>query len=71
MSDVFFRDMVIPKPKYNLSGGLSQSTVTGRMMEGIEKVCLEKPDWILVYSDTNSTLAGALVATKLRIKLAM
>lgn len=72
MSDVFFRDMVIPKPKYNLSiGGLSQSTMTGRMMEGIEKVCLkENPDWILVYGDTNSTLAGALVATKLRVKLA-
>ena len=52
-------------------GGLSQSTMTGRMMEGLEKICLkERPDWILVYGDTNSTLAGALVASKLHIKLA-
>ena len=72
MSAVFFKDMDIPKPKYNLGlGGLSQSAMTGRMMEGLEKVCLkEKPDWILVYGDTNSTLAGSLVASKLQIKLA-
>ena len=64
--------MDIPKPKYNLGlGGLSQSAMTGRMMEGLEEVCLkEKPDWILVYGDTNSTLAGAIVASKLQIKLA-
>lgn len=72
MSKVFFKDMDIPKPKYNLGlGGLSQSAMTGRMMEGLEEVCLkEKPDWILVYGDTNSTLAGSLVASKLHIKLA-
>ena len=72
MSTVFFKDMGIPKPKYNLDmGGLRQSTMTGRMMEGLEKICLkERPDWILVYGDTNSTLAGALVASKLHIKLA-
>ena len=72
MSAVFFKDMDIPKPKYNLGlGGLSQSAMTGRMMEGLEGVCLkEKPDWILVYGDTNSTLAGSLVASKLQIKLA-
>jgi len=72
MSAVFFKDMDIPKPKYNLGmGGLSQSAMTGRMMEGLEEVCLkEKPDWILVYGDTNSTLAGSLVASKLQIKLA-
>ena len=72
MSAVFFKDMDIPKPKYNLGlGGLSQSAMTGRMMEGLEGVCLkEKPDWILIYGDTNSTLAGALVASKLQIKLA-
>ena len=72
MSTVFFKDMGIPKPKYNLGlGGLSQSAMTGRMMEGLEEVCLkEKPDWILVYGDTNSTLAGSLVASKLQIKLA-
>ena len=72
MSAVFFKDMDIPKPKYNLGlGGLSQSAMTGRMMEGLEEICLkEKPDWILVYGDTNSTIAGALVASKLHIKLA-
>ena len=72
MSAVFFKDMGIPKPKYNLGlGSLSQSAMTGRMMEGLEEVCLkERPDWILVYGDTNSTLAGALVASKLQIKLA-
>ena len=72
MSAVFFKDMKVPKPKYNLGvGGLSQSAMTGRMMEGIEEVCLkENPNWILVYGDTNSTLAGALVASKLRIKIA-
>ena len=71
MSTVFFRDMDIPKPKYNLGlGGLSQSAMTGRMMEGLEEICTkENPDWILVYGDTNSTLAGALVASKLHIKL--
>ena len=69
MSDVFFKDMDIPKPKYNLGlGGLSQSAMTGRMMEGLEEVCLkEKPDWILVYGDTNSTLAGALVVTQITL----
>jgi UDP-GlcNAc3NAcA epimerase len=72
MSGVFFKDMDIPKPKYNLGlGGISQSTMTGRMMVSLEEVCLkEKPDWILVYGDTNSTLAGSLVASKLHIKLA-
>ena len=71
MSAVFFKGMDIPKPKYNLGlGGLSQSAMTGRMMESLEEVCSkEKPDWILVYGDTNSTLAGALVASKLHIKL--
>lgn len=72
MSNIFFKDMNIPKPKYNLGlGGLSQSAMTGRMMEGLEEICLkEQPDWVVVYGDTNSTLAGALVASKLQIKLA-
>ena len=72
MSAVFFKDMNLPDPKYNLRlGGLRQSTMTGRMMEGLEEICLEEnPDWILVYGDTNSTLAGALVASKLNIKIA-
>ncbi len=72
MSDVFFKDLSIPKPKYNLGlGGLSHSAMIGKMMLGIEEISLkEKPDWVLVYGDTNSTLAGALVASKLHIKLA-
>ena len=69
MSAVFFKDMGIPKPKYNLDmGGLRQSTMTGRMMEGLEKICLkERPDLILVYGDTNSTLGATLAAAKLYI----
>jgi UDP-GlcNAc3NAcA epimerase len=72
MSDVFFDEMKIPKPDYFLGiGGKSHGAMTGQMMEKIEEVALkEKPDWILVYGDTNSTLAGALVASKLHIKLA-
>ena len=72
MSEVFFRQMSIPKPHYNLGiSSLSHGKMTGRMMEGIENIVLkENPDWILVYGDTNSTLAGALVASKLHIKLA-
>ena len=65
MSTVFFKDMGIPKPKYNLGlGGLTQSTMTGRMMEGLERISLKREArLVLVYGDTNSTLAGALVAS--------
>ncbi|MBL7790451.1 MAG: UDP-N-acetylglucosamine 2-epimerase (non-hydrolyzing) [Chitinophagales bacterium] len=72
MSDVFFEEMNIPKPNYNLGiGGKTHGAMTGQMIEKIEEVALkEKPDWILVYGDTNSTLAGALVAAKLHVKLA-
>jgi UDP-GlcNAc3NAcA epimerase len=72
MSDVFFEELSIPKPEYNLKiGGASHGTMTGRMLEGIERVLLiEKPDWVLVYGDTNSTLAGALAAVKLHISVA-
>jgi len=72
MSDIFFKEMKIPKPHYFLGiGGKSHAAMTGQIMEKIEEVALqEKPDWILVYGDTNSTLAGALVASKLHIKLA-
>jgi len=72
MSDIFFEEMKIPKPDYYLGiGGKSHGAMTGQMMEKIEEVAVkEKPDWILVYGDTNSTLAGALVAAKLRIPLA-
>lgn len=72
MSDVFFEEMSIPKPKYNLNiNGLGHGAMTGQMLEKIEEVLLEeKPDWVLVYGDTNSTLAGAIAATKLHIKVA-
>ena len=72
MSDVFFEEMDIPKPKYNLEvSNLSHGAMTGRMIEKIEEVLLlEKPDLLLVYGDTNSTLAGALAAQKLHIPLA-
>lgn len=72
MSKVFFDELDIPHPKYNLdiSGG-QHGAMTGRMLETIEKVLLEeKPDWVLIYGDTNSTLAGALAAAKLHIPLA-
>jgi len=69
MSDVFFEEMEIPKPAFQLDiHGLSHGAMTGRMLEGIEEILLkEKPDGLLVYGDTNSTLAGALAASKLHI----
>lgn len=72
MSEVFFEEMAIPKPKYNLHiQSKLHGEMTGKMITEIERVVLEEnPDWILVYGDTNSTLAGALVASKLHIKLA-
>ena len=72
MSDVFFEEMQIPKPDYNLAiNGLGHGAMTGQMLEKIEEVLLkEKPDWVMVYGDTNSTLAGALAASKLHIKVA-
>lgn len=72
MSDVFFDEMKIPKPDYFLGiGGKSHGAMTGQMIEKIEEVLLnEKPDWVLVYGDTNSTLAGAIAASKLHIKVA-
>lgn len=72
MSQVFFDEMSIPKPDYALdTGGGSHGEMTAAMLLGIEPIALkEKPDVILVYGDTNSTLAGALVASKLQIPLA-
>jgi len=72
MSDIFFKEMKIPKPDYFLGiGGKSHGAMTGQMIEKIEEVALkENPAWIMVYGDTNSTLAGAIVASKLHIKLA-
>ena len=69
MSDIFFREMEIPKPAYQLDiHTLSHGAMTGRMLEGIEKALqVEKPDGVVLYGDTNSTLAGALAASKLRI----
>ncbi|MCE5331937.1 MAG: UDP-N-acetylglucosamine 2-epimerase (non-hydrolyzing) [Bacteroidales bacterium] len=69
MSDVFFEEMEIPKPAYQLDiHGVSHGAMTGRMLEGIEKILMtEQPDGVLVYGDTNSTLAGALAAAKLHI----
>jgi len=71
MSDVFFEEMQIPHPKYNLNiNSLSHGAMTGRMLEEIENILiLEKPDYLLVYGDTNSTLAGGLAAKKLHIKV--
>lgn len=71
MSSVFFEEMKIPKPDYYLDiNSLSHGAMTGRMLEEIEKIILsEKPDFVLVYGDTNSTLAGALAAKKLHIKV--
>lgn len=71
MSDVFFEELDIPKPNYNLniSGG-THGLMTGSMLIEIEKVLLkEKPEAVLVYGDTNSTLAGALAAVKLHIPI--
>lgn len=72
MSDVFFDQMDIPRPHYQLNiASLSHGAMTGRMLESIEIVLLkELPDWVLVYGDTNSTLAGSLAASKLHIKVA-
>lgn len=69
MSDVFFSELGIPRPAYNLGiGGGTHGQNTGRMIEAVEAVLLEsKPDWVLVYGDTDSTLAGALAAAKLHI----
>ena len=72
MSEIFFEEMNIPKPRYNLNiNGLSHGAMTGQMIEKIEEVILkEKPDWVLLYGDTNSTLAATIAAKKLQIKIA-
>lgn len=72
MSAVFFEEMQIPAPQYQLElGGLGHGAMTGRMMESIEGILQkERPDWVLVYGDTNSTMAGALAAVKLHIPVA-
>lgn len=72
MSGIFFSELEIDPPKYNLNiNSSTHGQMTGRMLEQIEAVILqEKPDWVLVYGDTNSTLAGALAASKLHIPVA-
>lgn len=72
MSDVFFEELAIPAPHYHLGiGGGTHGEMTGRMLAALEAVTVqERPDWMLVYGDTNSTLAGALVAAKAAISLA-
>lgn len=72
MSDIFFDQLGIPRPDYQLDiHGGSHGEMTGRMLTEIERVMLqEKPDRVLVYGDTNSTLAGALAAAKLNIPIA-
>lgn len=71
MSEVFFEEMGIPRPAFMLNiHGVSHGAMTGRMLEGIETILIkERPDGVLVYGDTNSTLAGALAASKLHIPL--
>lgn len=69
MSKIFFNQLNIPKPKYNLNiKSKYHGEMTGKMIEGIEKILIkERPDYTLVYGDTNSTLAGALASKKLHI----
>ena len=71
MSQIFFEEMMIPPPKYNLGiKNLSHGAMTGRQLEKVEEILLkEKPDYIIVYGDTNSTLAGALAAVKIHIPI--
>jgi len=71
MSQAFFRELALPKPDINLGvGSGTHAEQTGRMMVGIERAAWKvMPDFVLVYGDTNSTLAGALVASKLHIPL--
>jgi UDP-GlcNAc3NAcA epimerase len=72
MSDVFFDELDIPKPDHHLGvGGGSHGRNTGRMLEALDELMArERPDWVLVYGDTDSTLAGALAAAKLHIPVA-
>ncbi len=72
MSGIFFEEMNIPKPNYHLAIQENlHGAMTGKMIQGIEEILIaEKPDYLLVYGDTNSTLAGALAASKLHIPIA-
>lgn len=72
MSDVFFQQLGISKPDYHFEvGGTTHGAMTGKMLEQIEGVLIkERPDWVVIYGDTNSTMAGALTAAKMCIPLA-
>ena len=71
MSQVFFDELGIPKPDYNLGvGSASHGVQTAKMIEGIEEILLkEKPDYLVLYGDTNSTLAGAIAASKIHVPI--
>src|SRR6266550_7712196 len=72
MSDAFFRDLGIAPPDVNLAvGSDTHASQTARIMERIEPVLIrERPDWVIVYGDVNSTMASAIVASKLGIRVA-
>ena len=71
MSEIFFDELNIPRPNYNLNVGSSSHAVqSAKMIEGLEKILLnENPEYILLYGDTNSTLAGAIAASKMNIPI--
>ncbi len=72
MSNVFFDELGMVKPHFNLGvGSGSHAEQTAKMLTGLEPIVMqEKPDWVVIFGDTNSTLAGALVAAKLHVPLA-
>lgn len=71
MSDIFYSDLLMEQPDYNLGVGSGQhGSQTAKILAGVEEIILkENPDWLLVYGDTNSTIAGALAAAKLHVPI--